>query len=141
MSQLRLQQNRLNELKIVVKIVAFDNDFMAKAYAAATKLPWPILLDCKRELYASYGMKRGSWWDVYNPVSITNYLWMMLRGNKPGIPGDDWRQMGGDVLIDPNGIVRLHHVSNNPHDRPSVDKILETVQDKTKFASACVNGS
>ena len=52
----------------------------------------------------------------------------MLRGVQPGKPGEDWRQMGGDVLIDPSGIVRLHFVSSDPHDRPSLEEIFATVE-------------
>ena len=33
-------------------------------------------------------------------------------------------QRGGDVLIDPTGIVALHHVGNGPADRPPVETIL-----------------
>ncbi len=98
------------------------------AYVKATKLKWPLLLDSEQKLYTSYGMSRGSWWDIYNPVSVWNYLQLILRGKLPGKPGRDWRQLGGDVLIDPVGIVRLHHVSDNPHDRPSVETILEAVR-------------
>ena len=125
MSQLRREQTRLDERKIEVKIVAFDDDVMAKAYAQQTNLPWPILLDRERELYAAYGMEKGSWWDVYNPVSVIRYIWLILRGRNVGKPGSDWFQMGGDVLIDPNGIVRLHHPSSNPHDRPSVKQLFK----------------
>ena len=129
MSQLRQQQERLDELKIKVKIIAFDDQLMARAYAEQTNLPWPILLDLKRELYSAYSMEKGSWWDLYNPVSIVRYIGLILRGKNIGKPSSDWYQMGGDVLIDPRGIVRLHHVSSNPHDRPSVADILKAGRD------------
>ena len=131
MSQLRHQQERLDELKINVKIVAFDDEFMAKAYTQQTDLLWPILLDHDRKLYAAYGMEKGTWWDIYNPVSIVRYIGLLLRGRSIGKPGSDWFQMGGDVLIDPNDIVRLQHVSTNPHDRPSVRAVLDTVAHST----------
>lgn len=124
-SQLRQQQGRLDELNIEVKIVVFDNDFMARAYAADTKLNWPLLLDADRQLYSSYGMTRGSWWAIYNPFSIAKYLWLIILGTRPGKPGNDWRQMGGDVLIDPGGVVRIHYVSTDPHDRVAIEKIFE----------------
>lgn len=130
MSQLRQNQDRLDELDVQVKIVAFDNDFMAKAYVQATGLHWPLLLDCERKLYTAYGMARGSWWAIYNPVSIAKYIWLIIVGQKPGKPGSDWRQLGGDVLIDPEGIIRLHHVSADPHDRPRLREIFEVVSSK-----------
>ena len=127
MSQLRQQQQRLDELKINVKIVAFDSDAMAKAYIEQNKLQWPLLLDTKRELYSAYGMERASWWSVANPLAVARYVGLMVSGHKPGKPGSDVFQLGGDVLIDPEGIVRLNHVSVDPHDRPSPKSIFEKV--------------
>jgi hypothetical protein len=34
----------------------------------------------------------------------------------------------GDVLIDPEGIVRVHHVGTGPADRPSVSSLPEIVR-------------
>ena len=104
---------------------------MAKAYAAETQLEWPLLLDRDRHLYAAYGMGQGSWWALLNPVAIAGYVRLLITGTKLGKPGEDVRQMGGDILIDPDGIVRLHHVSSNPHDRPSVRQLLIKVASRT----------
>lgn len=128
MSQLRHQERRLSELDVRVGVVAFDNDLMAIAYSQKVNLPWPILLDSEQTLYQAYGMTRGNWWNLYGPVSIWKYLKLIASGHWPGKPGKDWRQLGGDVLIDPQGIVRLHHISTGPHDRPTVETILSVVE-------------
>lgn len=128
MSQLRQNQEQFDKLQAKIKLVAFDNEAMARSYASQTKLEWPVLLDCERKLYAHYGMQRGSWWSIYNPISVLRYLWLMLLGKNPGKPGEDWRQMGGDVLIDPDGIVQVHHVSTDPHDRPAVEFLLNKIE-------------
>ena len=108
--------------------MTFDGDVLAKAYVQHMKLPWPLLEDAKRELYRAYGMTRGSWWQIYSPASILDYLRLIFTGRLPGKPGKDWRQLGGDVLIDPSGIVRFHHVSQTPHDRPRIDAILDVIR-------------
>lgn len=128
MSQLRQQQTRLEELNVDVKIVVFDNDFMAKAYVAQSQLTWPLLLDSERKLYSAYGMLRGNSWTLYNPIAIAGYVRVILRGTPPGRPGKDWGQLGGDVVIDPDGIIRLHHVSTDPHDRPSMQQIFDVIE-------------
>ena len=110
--------------------ISFDSEIMAKAYAEESGLPWPILLDSDQSLYQAYGMTRGSWWSIYGLSSICKYLSLMARGRKPGKPGKDWRQLGGDILIDPKGIVRLHYLSEGPHDRPSVETILSVVENE-----------
>lgn len=106
-------------------VVSFDSKPFAQQYIQETHLRWPLILDPKLVLYHGYGMVRGSWWDIYNPLSIGRYISLMIRGKKPGKPGKDWRQLGGDVLIDPARLVRLHHVSEHPHDRPSVESIIK----------------
>jgi hypothetical protein len=34
---------------------------------------------------------------------------------------------GGDVLIDPTGIVSLHHVGAGPADRPAIETIMNKI--------------
>ena len=130
---MRQQEDQLKERNIQVKVVTFDDAAMARAYIADTHLTWPLLLDQKLSLYSAYGMVRGSWWSIYGPKSVWKYISLMVRGQKPGTPGKDWRQLGGDVLVDPNRIVQLHHISEGPHDRPSVDALLEVVDKQTAF--------
>ncbi len=101
---------------------------MALAYIKETKLLWPLLLDEDQKLYDAYGLSAGTWWAIYKPGSVWKYLSLMFKGTRPGKPGKDWRQLGGDVLIDPEGIVRLHHVSADPHDRPTVKSLVELVR-------------
>ena len=43
-------------------------------------------------------------------------------------PAGDVYQLGGDVLIDSSGSIRLHHVTRIPVDRPEVESILEIVR-------------
>lgn len=122
------QKDRLNELDIDTKVVTFDAEFMAMAYVKSVEKSWPLLLDPEQQLYEAYGMDHGGWWAIYGLPSIWNYLKLIFRGRLPGKPGKDWRQLGGDILIDPNGIVRLHYISTGPHDRPGVETILSVVE-------------
>lgn len=115
---------------MAVCVVTFDADPMALSYVRQTNLPWPLLLDKHRTTYHSYQMERGASWAIYGPASIGHYLRLIFRGRRLQRPGSDWRQLGGDVLIDPSGIVRLHFVSASPHDRPTVESILELVNDR-----------
>ncbi|NND99049.1 MAG: redoxin domain-containing protein [Pirellulaceae bacterium] len=131
MSQLRQYEKQLVAADVRIKVVTFDGDWLAAAYAKKTQLPWPLLLDPDQSLYKAYAMKHGNWWNIYNPLSVAKYLWLIVRGHAPGRPGTDWRQLGGDVLIDPDGNVSLHYVSSDPHDRPTPQSILEIVARST----------
>jgi len=101
---------------------------MAMAYVRDTDLAWPMLVDESRSLYAAYGMDRGGWWDIFGPPSWWAYARLLFRGRRLQRPGSDVRQLGGDVLIDPQGKVRVHHVGSGPADRPSVTSLLEIVR-------------
>ena len=130
MLQLQQSRSKFDALGVVVYIITFDSESLAKAYVQQTKLPWPLLIDSERSVYDAYRMSRGSWWAIMNPASIWGYIKLMLTGRMPGKSGKDFKQLGGDVLIDSNGVVQLHHVSQSPHDRPSVESLLATVSDR-----------
>ncbi len=120
------RQSELDSLAIDVLVVTFEIDIVARQYALG--LPWPVLLDNAREFYRAWGMSRESVWNVWGPASWWGFIRLLLRGRKLRRPTDDVYQMGGDVLIDPEGIVRLHYVSRYPLDRPSIDVLLAAVR-------------
>lgn len=126
--QLQQHQGDVESLGVSVVVVTFESPAIAGNYARQTGFPWPILLDESRKLYRAYGMRRGGWWAVLGPSSWWGYLKLLLRGRKLRRPTDDIYQLGGDVLIDPPGTVRLHYVSRIPIDRPSVESLLDVVR-------------
>lgn len=100
---------------------------MARAYIEETGLCWPLLIDEDRALYHAYGMLEAGFLDIWGPSTWRVYLQELLRGKLPKKTGGDIHQRGGDVLIDPGAIVRKHHIGTGPADRPSVDDILQVV--------------
>lgn len=101
---------------------------MAMAYVDSTELSWPLLVDQDRSLYEAYGMQRGTWWNIYGPPAIGIYLRLLIRGRKLETAGSDVSQLGGDVLIDPAGLVRGHHVGAGPADRPTISTLLQPLR-------------
>ena len=73
-------------------------------------------------------MLSASFWDVWGPNTWWAYLKEILKGKKVKKSDGDIFQRGGDVLIDPGGTVRMHHVGVGPGDRPSVKALLNRVQ-------------
>ncbi|NNC89999.1 MAG: hypothetical protein HKN82_16195 [Akkermansiaceae bacterium] len=126
---MRGKQDELEAANVAVAVVTFDHGPMAEAYVRETGLQWPLLLDRDRGLYRACGMMRGKAWDLYGPPAIRAYLKLMARGRRLHRPGSDVTQLGGDVLVDPGGIVRLHHVGSGPADRPSIGSILGRVRE------------
>lgn len=101
---------------------------MAQLYVKDTAWPWPLLVNENRTLYKAYGMGSAKLWDLMGPAACWKYLKLMAKGRLPKPPTGDIYQLGGDVLIDPDAIVRIHHVGSGPADRPKVSDLLETVR-------------
>jgi hypothetical protein len=110
-----------------IAVVTFENDFFARGYVAETSLTWPLLVDDTRETYRAYGMLSASFWDIWGPKTWWAYLKEILKGERLKKSEGDISQRGGDVLIDPDGIVSLHHVGAGPADRPEIETILNKV--------------
>jgi peroxiredoxin len=124
---LREHAAEFGSLGISIVIVTFEDDYFARQYVAETGLDWPLLIDEQRELYHYYGMLQASFWDLWGPRTWWVYLKELLKGQKLHRPTNDIHQRGGDILIDPDGTVRLHHVGRGPADRPSVEVILNSL--------------
>ena len=112
-------------MKVVV--VTFEMGPVTQAYVRETELHWPLVVDESRKLYLAFDMHRGRWRDILGPAAWLTYAKLLARGRKLRSSSGDVKQLGGDVLIDPVGIVRLHHVGSGPADRPSISSILEAV--------------
>jgi hypothetical protein len=69
-------------------------------------------------------MLEAGFWDIWGPRTWWVYLKEIARGHLPGKSEGDISQRGGDILVDPGGIVKLHHVGKGPGDRPSARSIL-----------------
>lgn len=126
--QLQQQEKELESLGIKVAVVTFETEQAVRSYVSDMNLSWPLLLDSSREIYKAYGMERGSWWNIYGPGTLWMYFKLIFRGRKPQRATADTSQLGGDVLIDPDGIVRLQHIGSDPADRPRVAQLLALVR-------------
>ena len=105
--------------------MTFETAPIARSYVAEMQFSWPVLIDHDRSLYRGYGMERGRLRDIWGGRTWIAYMKEFARGRLPKYSGGDTLQLGGDVLIDPSGIVRFHHVGSGPGDRPSVGVIVE----------------
>ena len=125
---MREHEAELAEIGVAVAVVTFEAGFLARKYVEESGLVWPLLVDEKRELYRGYGMLAASFWDIWGLKTWWAYGKVILHGQRLQQSQGDISQRGGDVLIDPSGTVRLHHVGQGPADRPSVAQLLERVK-------------
>ena len=91
------------------------------------QLPFPLLSDPERDVYRAYGLGRGSWGHQFGWQTIYGYMKLLGKGRGYHWGRGDWRQSGGDFVIDAQGVVRLEHRGASPSDRPAVERLLEVL--------------
>jgi alkyl hydroperoxide reductase subunit AhpC len=93
-----------------------------------TQLPWPVVVDANLALYHAYGMRSARLIDLYGPRVVWLYLKLIFRGGRVRWPTGDTGQLGGDVIVDPAGIVRFHQVAQGPAGRPAIESLLDVIR-------------
>lgn len=124
--QLSLYPDRLNQLNAQVWLVSFAAPREARAWLDRTRAPFWLLLDPQRSVYRAYGLPSSAS-SVYNLDVARRYARHVLAGGWPGRITADTTQLGGDVIVDDQGIVRFAHESRNPMDRPPVETLFDAL--------------
>ena len=128
MAQLCQHQDELERLNVKVLILSFGTFPAAQAWLEETCSPFELLLDPERKVYEAYELERSvlrSW----NLRTLWRYVRLLASGRRwRGIQGDS-TQLGADLILDPDGVVRLAYYSHDPTDRPSVDGLLAALTD------------
>jgi peroxiredoxin len=126
-AQLRQSSEMIKELNTRVAIISFGTFPGAIAWLQETAVPFEFFLDPGRKAYQAYGLEHSMLRSWGSQVWI-NYARLMLSGRKwRGIQGDS-AQLGGDFIIEKNGIVRLAYRSHDPTDRPSINELASLLQ-------------
>ena len=132
MAQLCQHQEELDRLDVEVLIVSFGTLPAAEKWLEETCNPFRLLLDPERTVYKTYGLERSlarSW----NLRTIWRYVQLLTSGRRwRGIQGDS-AQLGGDFVVDTDGVVQLAYRSHDPTDRPDVDDLLSILRQRDKL--------
>lgn len=124
-------RDRLDELgDAEVVVVFFDGTDRLAAYRAHHDLPSRIrlLADPERRVYEALGIGRGSWWRVWGPRTLLAYGRLVARGRRYERHRGDSLQLGGDVVIGPDGLLRAVHRPADPDARPTVDELVRDLR-------------
>ncbi len=58
------------------------------------QLPFTILSDPERDVYAAYGLAQGTWLKIFSPKTVWTYVKHFARGRRYHHAAGDWRQFG-----------------------------------------------
>ena len=110
-----------------VLVVGFEERTRTQAWLRQRGITLPFLLDPDRRVYRAYALER-SWWRAWHPRNLWFYTRHVLRGGAlPRIKADP-NQMGGDFLIDRQGVIQLAYYGQNATDRPALKQIFAALE-------------
>lgn len=115
-------KDKLDEMGVRVLIISFSAPPFVRAWLEETGVPFPVLLDENLSVYRSYGLKRSAA-RTFSPKT----LWYYFRRRSDRIKhanADDIYQLGGDFIVDGDGILRFVYPSREPVDRPPINQLL-----------------
>ena len=111
-------------------LITFSDPKYLRAYRAGTGWTHPILIDVDRVSYRQFGYDRGSVLRVYG-WSVLRRYWRILR--RDGLRAyrlatEDTLQLGGNVVIGPDGAVSWVYRGEGPDDRPATELLIAEVE-------------
>ena len=129
MAQLCQNQTAFQKRNTRVIIVSFGTLPAVQVWLQDTCATFSVLLDRNREVYAKYGLER-SFWRSRNLKTRWYYFRAWMTGKKThDSHGDDTSQLGGNFIVDKEGVLRLIYPSHDPTDRPAVESLLKILDD------------
>ena len=117
-------QSAFARLNTRILIVSFGTLATVEQWLEETCPDFTVLLDRERDVYKTYQLER-SYWRSRSLRTRWAYFKAWLAGKKTHHShGDDTSQLGGDFIVDRDGILRFVHPSHDPVDRPSVEELI-----------------
>ncbi len=131
MAQLCPYEEELERLGVKVLLVTFSSGGYARKFQEEVCSAFPVLINRERDLYHTYGLE-SSLLKSWSLKIIWSYVKRLLSGHEwKGIQGDS-TQLGGDFIIDRDGVVQLAYRSLDPTDRLPVEHILDKLRKMSK---------
>ncbi len=124
-------QRRYEEIRALgseVVVVSLEPLQRLKKQVEDMRLTFPILSDPGLEAYRAYGVRRGSFRDVFNVGASLQFLRLLLKGRWVGGGHGDIMQLGGDFIIDEEGTLTYSQPAARSQDRADVDVLMEELK-------------
>lgn len=123
-------QERLAEAGATAVFVAHDDAAaLSRSMLAGVSCPFPVLVDSDRSSYREWGLRRATFAGVWLDPAVWKQYWRLLRsGERIRALGKDTRQLGGDFIVDPQGVIAYARPQHRD-DRPPVGRLLAAIEE------------
>jgi peroxiredoxin len=96
----------------------------------------PLLVDKSRESYRRAGTKTATFSELLGPVVVAKGILSSIRNRKPqGRTVGHPAQLGGVLVITPDGSIPYAHLSDDASDNPPNEEVLKAVRAVTAESS------
>ncbi|MEZ5227734.1 MAG: AhpC/TSA family protein [Acidimicrobiales bacterium] len=107
-----------------IAVVTFADPSRLAAHRAHLVVPFHVVADTERQLYQLLGVGTGSTRQVWSLGTLRMY-WRLLRsGRRLQRPTEDLHQLGADVVVGRNGVIRYLARPSSPDARPPVSELI-----------------
>lgn len=127
MVQLHHRREDFEDLNTAILLISFSKHEWAVDWKEELGVSFPILLDPNFEAYRDYGLK-SSFWGSWNPRILWYYVRQFISGRGIDSIKGNPNQMGGDFIIDAQGLLRYAHRSKDSLDRPPTSALTTILQ-------------
>jgi len=123
------QRQRLQALDATAVFVAHDDpQALRESMLAGVSCPFPVLVDADRSSYRTWGLARASFARIWLDPKVWQQYGRLLRsGERIRNMGKDTRQLGGDFIVDPEGVIAYSRPQQRD-DRPPVAHLLAAIE-------------
>lgn len=125
--QVHREREAFRKLGVEPVIVGHSNPRYAKAFVEETKIDLPVYVDEKRAVYQALEFKRPLL-AFLTPRVFKRAAEARAEGfTQPGVWGDAF-QLGGVVLLKPDGSMPYKYASQFPGDHPKIEDLKAEVK-------------
>ena len=107
-----------------IAIVTFAAPERLAAYRDHLGLPFSVVSDVDRRLYALLGAIRGSNRQVWSYGTLRMYARLLRRGRRLTRPTEDVHQLGADAVVGRDGVLRYLSLPSTPDARPPISELI-----------------
>jgi hypothetical protein len=111
-----------------IVLITFTRQHNLRGFRRRLGLAYPVLADETRAVYRAYGLGRGPWRRIWSLRTLRAYARLVRSGHRLRRPTEDTRQLGGDFVVDSNGVLVSVYRSSRPDDRPSLHDLITAVR-------------